>query len=63
MVAEPFNAHDDCHNDYNRNDYRATTISQAVSKPWNTRGLHAYVFSLVSETKPHISGFFSFLLL
>jgi len=51
MVVESFNAHDDHRNDYNRNDYYTTSISQAISQPWNTRDLHVYIFNLVSETK------------
>lgn len=54
MVVESFNAHDDYGNDRVGNDYRATTISQAISRSWNTCGLHARILSLVSETSPGI---------
>lgn len=54
MVVESFNAHDDYGDDRLRNGYRATTISQAISRPRNTRGLHARILSLVSETSPCI---------
>lgn len=46
MVVESFNAHDDYGDDRVRNDCRATTISQAISRPRNTRGLYARILNL-----------------
>lgn len=46
MVVEPFNAYNDHGDDRTGDDRRTTTISQAISRPRNTRYLHAHVFSL-----------------